>query len=270
MNVGNWLAVATKILQAAGIETARLDALVLLEDTLEKGRASLLAHPEQLLTDSQIIRLNNFITQRKTHLPLAYIRGKAPFYGRNFYVSPAVLVPRPETEEIITQLLATAPSLPKAPVIVDVGTGSGCIGITAKLELPAARVLLLDIDERALAIARKNAKKHNVSIEVRRTNLLEGIVEPVDIILANLPYVPEAYPINQAATHEPKLALFSGADGLDAYRAFWQQIGALPQQSAHIIIEALPQQSETLRTLASQYRYKVASASDFVQHFVAA
>lgn len=269
MTAGEWLATATKALQSAGIETARLDVLVLLEDVLGMNRASLLAHPEMELTISQTGILNKYITQRMTHLPLAYIRGEAPFYGRNFYVSPTVLVPRPTTEDVIAEVLAIAPSLPDQPIIFDVGTGSGCIGITAKLELPNARVTLLDIAPQALAVARKNADRHNAAVRLLQADLLKDIHEPIDVILANLPYVPESYPINQAATHEPKLALFSGEDGLDAYRTLWEQIAQLPKKPAHVIIESLPQQGAALRDLAAAHQYKITHAGDFVQHFVA-
>lgn len=268
MNTATWLAEAANELRSVGIETARLDALVLLEDVLGVNRASLLAHPETLISSAQLNQLNNYITQRKSHTPLAYIRGRAPFYGRNFYVSSDVLVPRPETETVIAFLLTAAASLPASATIADIGTGSGCIGITARLEIPTAQVILLDIDEKALAVARKNTLEHHTEVTIRHSNLLEGLFEPVDIVVANLPYVPETYPINQAASHEPRIALFSGTDGLDAYRAFWKQLGTLSHKPLHIIIEALPQQSQVLRDLAAAQNYKIAQADDFVQHFV--
>jgi release factor glutamine methyltransferase len=268
MTIGEWLPETTAVLQAAGIATARLDALVLLEDVTGMDRASLLAHLEQMLTPEQTAELNTFITQRKGHIPLAYIRGQAPFYGRNFYVSPAVLVPRPETEDIITELLEVAHSLPANPCVVDVGTGSGCIGITAKLELPSAQVVLLDIDQSALEVANKNASALGAGVTVRQADLLSDLKEKADVVLANLPYVPDDYPINTAATHEPSLALFSGKDGLDDYRTFWKQVGTLPYKPTHIIIEALPEQGEALRALAAAQTYKIAHAGDFVQHFV--
>lgn len=265
MTVGDFLQSATKTLQTAGVETARLDALVMLESVLEVNRAFLLAHPERPLTSQEQASLNTFITQRKTHLPLAYIRGQAPFYGRIFYVNTDTLVPRPETEEMIARLLALSPHLPVPASIVDVGTGSGCLGITAKLELPSSEVTLADISPAALVIAQKNAAAHRVRVNIVVSDLLDSVTATPDVVLANLPYVPTDYPVNQAASHEPPLALFSGGDGLDAYRRFWTQVGHL--LPAYVITEALPQQQAALSALATAHGYQATYTGTFVAEF---
>lgn len=267
MTVGEWLAEATRRLTDAGVITARLDVLILLEDALTIERASLLAHTDRELTIADQAQLNTFITQRESHFPLAYIRGKAAFYGRTFHVSPAVLVPRPETEALVTRLLEIAPSLPEQPHIVDVGTGSGCIGLTAKLELPDAAVTLIDVDPSALEVARKNTALHQTQVTTLQSNLLDALNASADVLLANLPYVPVNYPINKAASREPAIALFSGQDGLDAYRLFWKQVGELPHRPAHIIVEALPEQSAELQILAKAAQYKTIVAQGFTYHF---
>lgn len=267
MTVGEYLNQSIARLKSVGISTARLDSLVLLEHATGQERAHLLAHPEALLDPTQMNQLNNFIAQREQHTPLAYIRGFAPFYGRNFAVNNHTLVPRPETETMITMLLNVRSNLPKAPRIADIGTGSGCLGITVALEIPDAQVSLYDIDKNALAIATKNAHDHNTRVHIAQSDLLEAADEPFDVLLANLPYVPSHYTINTAASHEPELALFAGEDGLDLYRSFWQQIAARSNRPQHVFTESLPFQHDPLAALASQADYSLSDTNDLVQHF---
>jgi len=267
MTVGNFLHEATKKLQAAGIETARLDCLILLEDVLERDRARLLAHPETTISDADLATLNTYITQRKKHIPLAYSRGKVSFYGRIFVVNKDVLVPRPETETIIDMLQ----ELPlRRALIADIGTGSGCIGITAKLTIPKSTVFLYDISEAALRIAQKNAQQLSADVHVKQSDLLEDIADSFDVLLANLPYVPNDYAINRAAAFEPKLALFSGDDGLNHYRRFWQQISDLSTKPAYILTESLPSQHSDIDQLAQAAGYKKHMSEDFIQCFAQA
>ena len=157
-----WLKEASSRLKQSGINTSRLDALVLLEDVFGKERSWLLANPETELTDSQLSRLDGFIERRLCHEPLAYIRHKSEFYGRDFFVDSRVLEPRPESETII-DVLKELPGLSQL-VIIDVGTGSGALAITAKLELPNTEVIATDIDKNCLAVARQNAQNHNAKI----------------------------------------------------------------------------------------------------------
>jgi release factor glutamine methyltransferase len=262
MTIGNFLQQATKQLQVAGIGTARLDCLILLEDMLGHDRARILAHPEMTISDVDLATLNTYITQRKKHIPLAYIRGKASFYGRTFTVNKDVLVPRPETETLIDALHA----LPlQKPRLADIGTGSGCIGITAKLTIPDSTVFLYDINEAALRVAQKNAQQLGANVHTEQSDLLQGIANPFDVLLANLPYVPNDYAINQAATFEPKSALFSGTDGLNHYQRFWQQITNLSTKPAYILTESLPSQHGDMDQLAGAAGYKKYEDEDFIQ-----
>lgn len=266
MNLQAFLEKNIRILKDAGVQTARLDCLILLEDDLAKDRSLILAHPEWELTKLQLATLNNKVAQRIQHTPLAYIRGKVAFYGRTFLVNNFVLVPRPETEDIIT--IVRSLSLPANTKVADIGTGSGCLGITAKLEIPAADVFLYDIDTDALEVAQQNAVLHHVDVHTKQQNLLKNCSEQFDIILANLPYVPDDYPINSAATHEPHIALFSGKDGLDHYRAFWQQINNLQHKPEHIIVESLEHQHTALSTLARSTGYTLVETKGLIQHFI--
>ena len=265
MTVQEFLGQATLQLQAAAITSARLDVLILLEDVLNKDRGLLLAHPEIVLTDSQLDLLNTFIVQRIKHLPLAYIRGRAAFYGRDFIVNTHVLVPRPETESMIT-LLKDCHFLEGAK-LADIGTGSGCIGITAALEFPAAEVYVYDTSAEALKVAAANAALYKVRVQAAQQDLLTGAQEHFAVILANLPYVPTDYPVNKAASLEPAEALFSGTDGLDHYRIFWKQIAGLATKPQDVITEALPAQHASLTQLAAEAGYALHANLGFAQRF---
>jgi release factor glutamine methyltransferase len=265
MQLETFLQKSTEQLRNAGIQTARLDVLILLEDVLARDRAQLLAHPEFDIPILLLAKLNTFIIQREKHIPLAYIRGRSAFYGRDFTVNNHVLVPRPETESMITLLK----SLPLSPGsrIADVGTGSGCIGITAALELPSAEVFLYDIDQPALGIAQTNAQLYAIKAHLAQQDLLAGNTESFDVILANLPYVPNEHTINKAATHEPTLALFAGDDGLDLYRTLWQQISVRKTKPTYVLTEALLEQHKGLADLARRAGYALKSTEGLVQQF---
>src|ERR1035438_5314404 len=155
--ISEWLELATDQLQQAGIATARLDSIVLLEDIVKQDRSWLLAHPEHILPSTDLRKLERRLAQRKRHEPLAYIRGKTEFYGREFGINHKVLEPRPESETIID--ICKQLSLPKNTTIVDIGTGSGALAITVKLELPQTNVIATDFDPSCLRVASKNAQK---------------------------------------------------------------------------------------------------------------
>jgi len=265
MTVNNWLQQATQQLKDAHIETARLDALVLLADLLNKNSAQLLAEPDLALTNEQVNELKNRLERRQKHEPLAYTRGHCEFYGREFIVSKAVLVPRPETETMI-DCFKTLPTAAQKTV-VDVGTGSGAVAITVACELGEVQVLATDISLEALEVAGQNCQKHQATVTLKETNLLEGLELPLQTtILANLPYVPDNYAINQAAAQEPALALFGGPDGLDLYRQLFEQ---LKQQGhhGHLLTESLPAQHHNLAQLARSYGYVLQTNQDFIQVF---
>lgn len=266
MKANDWLKAATDQLVGAGIGTARLDALVLLEDVTEHDRGWLLAHPEFELSSVQTRQLTKLLNQRAKHTPLAYVRGKTEFYGRDFLISPAVLEPRPESETMI-ELLKQLPDLPTNPVICDIGTGSGALGITAKLELPNSAVELLDIDDAALKIAQMNVDLFTLDIRISRNDLLSDKADDYDVLLCNLPYVPDDYQINTAALHEPRRALFGGADGLDIYRRLFRQLAEHPNKVLYILIEAMPFQHRELADIAASAGYRLDTARDFIQVF---
>lgn len=264
MTIQSWLEGSIAKLEDAGVPTAQLDAEVLLADVLAKDRSWIHSHPEYILQGATLQKLNTQISERSKHIPLAYIRGKSEFYGREFIVTPNTLQPRPETETMIKMVKKLKPER-----IIDVGTGSGCIAITAKLEMPEAEVTAVDISEDCLKVAKSNAEKLNADINIEKSNLIEELPAKKLIkstLCCNLPYVPDNFSINTAASHEPKLALFGGEDGLDCYRQLFEQILSLPEQFRphSVIAEALPNQHENLTSIAAQANYELELVDDFI------
>ncbi len=193
--------------------------------------------------------------------PIAYKNGYQDFYGRDFIVTPDVLIPRPETEQIIDTILNLAgkpylpgvkPSkrvLPPNPTILDVGTGSGCIAITIKKELPEAEVYATDISEKALQIAQKNAQNHGVYLPFIISRLLDNVKFTPDVIVANLPYVDKKWDWldKEALSHEPPIALYAADHGLKLIK---ELIDAA--SSKYLILEADPCQHQEIINFATK------------------
>ena len=203
-------------------EFAARDALTLLLHTLGITRAQFYANPDREVTPKQQAAYEAAIARRLANEPIQYITGDQEFFGLALRVTPAVLIPRPETEHLVEAVLAELKSSP-APRILDIGTGSGAIAIALAHHLPQAQVVATDISSAALAIARENAARHNLADRIMffESDLLASLSGPFDAIVSNPPYVPEAdratlHP--QVRDHEPASALFAGADGLAIYR----------------------------------------------------
>jgi release factor glutamine methyltransferase len=265
MKIKNWLKHAQAELTKAGIGSARLDALILLEDEFKKDRAWLLANQEVEISITRSKRLNSKLKKRLKHLPLAFIRGHTEFYGRKFYVNRYTLEPRPETETMIELLL----KLPLAAQlkVADVGTGSGALGITAALELHTPNVDLYDIDASCLSVSRHNQALHELHLHTRKSDLLNRHLRSYDVILANLPYVPDHYQINQAAAMEPRIAIFGGKDGLEIYKRFFGQLRRFNWSPKFVLCESLPPQHGELARIANQNGFRLHQEQDFIQVF---
>ncbi len=266
MQVSSWLISAGKQLALANIGTGRLDAQVLLEDVTGKDRAWLLAHPEFEVHAAQQRKLESLLKRRAEHEPLAYIRGRAEFYGREFVLTPAVLQPRSESETMI-DMFKKVIQPGTALKIADVGAGSGALGITAQLELTKASVELLEIDPKAIKIAKINVDNFTLAIPVIKSDLLASSSHDYDVLLCNLPYVPDDYNINLSAGHEPKLAIFGGSDGLDIYRRLFQHVQKLNKQPLYILCECLPFQQNALVSIAALSNYRLQQTEDFILLF---
>ena len=206
---------------AAGIHPAEasLDAGVLARDVLGWDRATLLVRELEPPTLDFLDRFKTAIDRRARREPIAYIRGVQEFWGRDFIVSPAVLIPRPETELIVENTLQL-PGLDKLPsLICDIGTGSGCLAVTLAKELPGARIVATDVSAAALDVARANAVRHGVAdrIAFAEGAYLAGAKGPFHVIVSNPPYVSEedyATLAPEVRDHEPVAALVAGPDGL--------------------------------------------------------
>lgn len=272
MTAQQWLSESTKFLDKAGISSAQLDCLILLEDELGHDRAYILAHTEQDLSPAQIKKLDSQVKRRVQHEPLSYIRGKTEFFGRDFILNADVLEPRPESETMIELLInlvdSRQPTVDSELQIADIGTGSGALAITAKLELPKAAVVATDIDASCLKVAKQNAERLQADIALKEGNLLEPVIDKkLNVILANLPYVPNNWQINNAAHHEPRLAIFGGADGLDLYRKLFKQLQSADWKPDYILTESLPPQHKALNAIAKEAGYYQADEQDFIQVF---
>lgn len=271
ITISNWLQRAQQILEDAHVDSARLDALVLLADKTGRDKSWLLAHPDESMSAAAVSRLGEAVSRRTRHEPLAYIRGKIEFYGHEFMVNEHVLVPRPESEAML-ELLDTYLANHTIQHIADIGTGSGALAISSKLAHPEITVYASDVDEACIDIAQTNAANLGADVTFLVGDLLHALTPFVSSaktygILCNLPYVPDAYPVNRAATYEPRLALFGGEDGLDLYRRLFSGIDALPHKPDFIVTEALESQHPSLKSLASQYGYTVSESSGLAQLF---
>ena len=235
----------------AGSDTAALDAQLLLAQVSGQGRAWLLAHGDRPLTPAQARRFAALVARRAQGEPLAYIRRRQAFFGRDFHVSPAVLIPRPESEQLLELALAhTAQDF--SGTVADVGTGSGALGIAFAALRPRARVILTDVSPAALAVARVNARRHGVNPTFLQGDLLDPLLarrERADLLLANLPYVRSAdLPGLAVSRHEPWIALDGGAEGLDFIRRLLGNLRCVSQPGALALLEiGMLQGAEALR-----------------------
>lgn len=238
--VSQWLRDAAEQLADVGVTSALLDAEVILAHTLHKSRTWLHAHSDDEVAPRLCDIADARLALRLDRTPVAYIIGHKEFYSRSFTVTPSVLIPRPESESMIELLKKHQPA--GAIRLIDIGTGSGCLGITAKLELPHLAVTLSDVSRHALTIASKNATNLRAEVTVQQSNLLSGSVGMYDIVLANLPYVDTTWERSPETNHEPSLALFADNKGLALILKLIQQLpGALSSPSV-VILEADPEQ----------------------------
>ncbi len=223
MQLKDVLRAAIMRLEDSRVGSPRLNAEVLMMHTLGCDRAYLYAHPERELNEDELSRYDEHLSERARGVPSQYITGHQEFYGLDFLVSPGVLIPRPETEHLVEEVLDIANHIPPGPHIVDVGTGSGAIAITLANELPDAYIYATDISEQALEIARANAMRLQVDdIEFRQADLLEGYADnKFDVVVSNPPYVGESEHDKvqlEVRKFEPHMAVFGGHEGLDIYR----------------------------------------------------
>lgn len=244
-------------------KSALLDAQVLLGHVLDVDRATLYTYPERVLTSEQEQQFFQLIERRERGEPVAYLTGHKEFYGLDFFVDRRVLIPRPETEllvEVALNIIRKRLNAGRIPIVADIGTGSGAIPIALAVEEPRLPYLYAsDISTEALAVARLNCQRHHVEQRVRllHGDLLAPLPEPVDILIANLPYV-GTDEMNILAldimAYEPHMALFSGPNGLDLlYRLLKEtKQSAMLASEAVLLLEIGYQQRKKLLELSNE------------------
>ena len=246
-------------LEAAGIPDARLEAEVLVMNVMRMPRQSIFSAQETEVSGQQQTALDAFLERRLDREPLAYILGQREFYGINVILTPAVLIPRPETEGLVEHALFMAMMGMESTelIIADVGTGSGAIAVNLAIHLPAAKIYAVDVDDAVLDVAAYNVRAHGVADRVSLAigDLLDAVPEPVDLIVANLPYIPtERIPTLQPAVQqEPVLALDGGADGLDLVRRLLTQADSKLKDHGIILLELDPEQVPVVQKLALEH-----------------
>ena len=234
MQLKQALASAVDRLESADVGSPRMNAEVLLMFVLGVHRAFVYAHPERELTAEEETRYDEALAQRATGMPSQYITGHQEFWGLDFVVSPAVLIPRPETEHLVETVLELAREVAR-PKIVDVGTGSGCIALALAHELKGAEVYAIDVSAEALEVARANAARLQLDrrVQFMQSNVLEALVNTsdFDFVVSNPPYVGfnEADKVQKSVRDfEPRAAVFAGEQGLDV-------IGPLVGQAHYVL-----------------------------------
>ena len=247
-----------RTLEASHIPDARLEAEVMLMNVMRLQRHDLFSQQETEVSPQQEQVLAQILERRLQREPLAYILQYKEFYGINLLVNPNVLIPRPETECMVEHALFMALMGMETPelVIADVGTGTGAIAINLALHLPAARIHAVDFADDVLDVAAYNIRAHNVAdrVSLGKGDLLEPVPEVVDLILANLPYIPsERLPNLQPEIRwEPQYALDGGQDGLDLVRRLLRQAPSKLKEHGIILLELDPEQVPEVEKLAKE------------------
>lgn len=269
VTLGEALHLAIQSLTAAGVPSPRLNAELLLMFTLACDRAHLYGHPERELTKEEQRRYSDTLAQRSTGIPAQYITGHQEFWGMDLIVTPAVLIPRPETEHVVEKVIARvkdkgklglraeAVSPAEALRIVDVGTGSGCIALALAKELPEAEIHATDISASALEIARANAARHQLDdrIHFHQSDLLSGVEDaPFDFVVSNPPYVGESEEDEvqlEVRKFEPRAAVFAGPTGTEVIARLIPQAYRRLKPGGWLVMEISGTISSRVRELLS-------------------
>ena len=259
--------------------THRLDAELLLAHVLNVDRAWLVAHGDEELESSKVREFESLLQRRLNHEPIAYIVGYKEFYGRDFIVTPDVLIPRPESEtaiDVLKQIDAEAGrKKEEGRTLLDVGCGSGCLGITAKLELPELDVTMCDISKPALAVARRNADTLSADVTTIHSDLLSVFLRSskiqnpkskiyFDFIVANLPYVDRSWDVSPELRHEPDSALYTEQQGLKLIKTLVSQAPSVLVPSGHLLLEADPCQHQEIARYGKQHEFEVVETRGYI------
>lgn len=256
--LGEIVRAARERLTAAGIDAgeAALDASLLARHALGWDMARLIAHETEAPPAGFSRTFDSLIARRASREPISSIVGRREFRGLEFEVGPDVLAPRPETEIIVEEAIAALRGA-ATPLIVDVGTGSGCLAVCLAVEFPDARIVATDVSEAALAVAARNVRRHGVAgrIDLVRTSLLDAVPGPAALVVSNPPYIPAADILGldpEVRDWEPRQALDGGADGLDVIRALLAAVRPVLAPGGWFIMEFGFGQAEAVERLVRE------------------
>ena len=258
---------SARILSVNGIEDSYIEARVLLGHITKLPPAQIYTQTEQALSQEQERGLYELIERRLRREPTAYIVNRREFYGIDFYIDSRVLIPRPETELLVDTALEFSKNTypPSPPLIADIGTGCGAITISLALNLPHSKIYATDISHSALEVARLNCEHHKVTRQVTllQGNLLEPVPEPVDLIVANLPYVRSSELENlspEITGFEPRTAIDGGENGLKCIRQLLEQAGEKINPRGCLLLEIGQNQEQEVIHLSHSCLNKVSFA----------
>jgi release factor glutamine methyltransferase len=259
--INELIAWTTQYFASQGIESPRLEAQILLAHVLNCSRIDLVARSHEVPRAEERARFREFIRRRVEHWPVAYLVGHREFYLLPFAVSPAVLIPRPDTETLVLAALDFLKGKP-APTVLDLGTGSGCIAVSIAHQCKAATITATDISPDALAIAEQNAQTHGVAPQIRF--LIGDLFEPFttssvryDLIVSNPPYIPRSELANLPAEvrdHEPRVALDGGQDGLVYYRRITAEAANFLVPGGMLLLEIGWNQNDAVREFIAEQK----------------
>jgi release factor glutamine methyltransferase len=252
---------ATQTLRRAGIADAPVEVELLLGHVLGMSKTQLYTEPEKVLTLAETKHLRRLVQRRLDHEPAAYILGHCEFYGIDFCIDCHTFIPRPETELLVEKAVELAhciSQLGKRITIADIGTGCGAIAISLALALPQAKIYVTDISVSALRVAKMNCRRHAVSsqVELLQGNLLEPLSQPVDMIVANLPYIKDCEFTDlspEVMNFEPTTALAGGEDGLDKIQQILEQMPGKLNYGGCFLLEIGQGQGEVVTSLIKGY-----------------
>ncbi|UXS22372.1 peptide chain release factor N(5)-glutamine methyltransferase [Staphylococcus delphini] len=253
MNYKEWRQQAEQQMVANGYEENAIQWFMM--DTLQWSRTSLILNEMTPMPESTLKQLNDGLSQLLTGMPVQYVVGQAEFYGRQLKVTSDVLIPRPETEEVVHYFLT---QLAAAKVVADIGVGSGAIAVTLKAERPELRVIATDISSQALAVARQNAQRLQQDITFVKGNALQPLIDQgvrLDGLISNPPYIGEherTLMDNSVIQYEPHVALFAGQEGYQVYAAILRDLPHVMQDGAPIVFEIGFQQGVQLTRMMQQ------------------
>lgn len=248
------------LLAPSGLEDPLREAELLLAHALGCDRLTLRVDPPEPSPEALAL-YRSLLLRRARREPYAYLTGRAEFRSREFRVGPGVLVPRPETEHLVEEALRLLPP-DRAVRVVDVGTGSGCIALSVALERPRAEVIGVDRSEAALGFARANAAALGAggNLSFVAGDLLEGIIGRFGLVLSNPPYVAEGEEVDPEVLHEPREALFAGADGMEVYRRLVPAAAAALAPGGWLLLEVSPERAREVEALARAAGFAVEEA----------